>query len=231
MVNENKGIRERISTVREKIAGSAARAGRDAAEIKLLGVTKTRTVEEMLEAAPWVDAIGENRVQEAAAKRQGWPSTVALEWRLIGHLQSNKARKALALFDALDSLDSVDLAQIVERVAAESGRIVPILIEVNTSGEASKTGLDPKAFPELLDFILACPHLRLDGLMTIGPLTDDEAQVRGAFARLREMASRARRDSGLSMPVLSMGMSGDFEWAVLEGSTMVRIGTSLFGPR
>lgn len=229
MVNDN--IKARISGVREKIASAAARAGRDASEVKLVGVTKTRTVEEMLEAAPLIDFIGENRIQEAVLKKQDWPENIVLEWRMIGHLQSNKVRKALTLFDTVDSLDSVGLAQTVERVAADLDRTVSVLVEVNTSGENSKTGVDPDAFMELLDRVLSYPHLNLQGLMTIGPLTDNETQVRKAFAHLREMTFQARLRSGLPLPVISMGMSGDFEWAILEGSTMVRIGTSLFGAR
>jgi pyridoxal phosphate enzyme (YggS family) len=224
-------IEGRIAAVKERMAQSALRAGRQVSEIKLMAVTKTRTVEEMLTAAAHVDALGENRVQEAASKKQNWPDSAKVEWRLIGHLQSNKVRKALATFDSLDSLDSSGLAVAVERVAAESGRVVPVLIEVNTSGESNKTGADMESFPELLDRVLGWSHLKLEGLMTVGPLTDHEPQVRNAFGRLREMASRARLESGLPLPVLSMGMSGDFEWAILEGSTCVRIGTSLFGAR
>lgn len=232
MVNENTSIiKDHIRAVRDRMASSAARAGRKASEIALMGVTKTRTVDEMLEAAPLIDCLGENRVQEAASKKQAWPSDVEIEWRLIGHLQSNKVRKALALFDALDSLDSVDLALTVERIAAELNQTVCVLIEINTSGEASKTGAEPQEFPALLDCVAGCAHLKLQGLMTMGPLTDNEVQVRKAFASLREMAEEAKKRSGLSLPVLSMGMSGDLEWAILEGSTMVRIGTSLFGHR
>jgi pyridoxal phosphate enzyme (YggS family) len=210
---------------------SAARAGREVSEVKLMAVTKTRTVEEMLAAAPLVDALGENRVQEAASKKIDWPGSAKAEWHLIGHLQRNKVRKALALFDALDSLDSVEVALAAERAAGEEGRVVPVLIEVNTSGEDNKTGGGVQNFPELLDCVLGCSHLKLDGFMTIGPLTEDEARVRGAFAQLREMAFQARMRSGLPLPVLSMGMSGDFEWAIAEGSTCVRIGTLLFGAR
>ncbi|MDR2528895.1 MAG: YggS family pyridoxal phosphate-dependent enzyme [Synergistaceae bacterium] len=226
MVKERAGIKDRIAAVRERIERSA---GRRAAEVKLMAVTKTRTVEEMLEAAPLVDALGENRVQEAAAKKRDWSGSV--QWRLIGRLQSNKVRKALTLFDALDSLDSEKLAVDVERIAGELRRDVPVLIEVNTSGEVSKTGVAPRDFPRLLERVLACPRLKLEGLMTIGPLTDDEARVRSAFAHLREMVADARKASGLALPVLSMGMSGDYEWAILEGSTLVRIGTLLFGAR
>jgi pyridoxal phosphate enzyme (YggS family) len=128
-------------------------------------------------------------------------------------------------------VDSADLARALDRSAEAAGRVLPVLLEVNTSGEPSKTGIAPQQFSELADGVLACSHLRLEGLMTIGPLTDDEARIRDAFASLREMASRARIRSGLLLPVLSMGMSGDFEWAILEGSTMVRIGPALFGAR
>ena len=224
-------VKNRVEAIREIMTESASRVGRNVSKIKLLAVTKTRTAEEMLEAAPFVDGLGENRVQEAASKKQDWPASVTAEWRMIGHLQSNKARKAVALFNFLDSIDSEDIARAVERIAAEENRIVPVLLEVNVSGEVNKTGLAPKDFPALLDRVLECRRLRLDGLMTIGPLSSDEATARGAFAMLREMAEDARLRSGLPLPVLSMGMSDDFESAILEGSTMIRIGTSLFGPR
>jgi len=217
------------------MAESASRAYRDVSGIKLLAVTKTRTMEEMQEAAPFVDGFGENRVQEAASKKQNCPASTGPEWRLIGHLQSNKARKAVALFDSLDSIDSENIARAVERIAAEENKIIPVLLEVNTSGEASKTGIAPDDFPALLDCVLECRHLRLDGLMTIGPLllgppAGNEA-VRRAFAMLRALAENAGLRSGLPLPVLSMGMSDDFELAIAEGSTMIRVGTSLFGPR
>ncbi|MDR1875157.1 MAG: YggS family pyridoxal phosphate-dependent enzyme [Synergistaceae bacterium] len=229
MVENSTGAR--ALALREKILSGAARAGRNAADIRLVGVTKTRTIEEMLEVASLIDAIGENRVQEALTKKEQWPSDVKIEWRMIGHLQSNKVRRAVTVFDALDSLDSVGLVRAVERAASEAGHVVPVLIEVNTSGETTRTGAAPGDFPGLIDCVMESPHLNLQGLMTIGPLTDDEAQVRNAFARLREMASDARLRTGLPLPVLSMGMSLDFEWAILEGSTMVRIGTAMFGPR
>ncbi len=224
-------VEENVASVRERIARCADRAGRKASEIRLVGVTKTRSVEEMRAAAPLIDAIGENRVQEALAKRALWAPGSGPEWRLIGHLQKNKARKAVEIFDSVDSVDSVALASTLDRIALELGRSLPVLIEVNTAEEASKTGIAPGAFPELLDHVLLCPRLVLRGVMTIGPLTEDEVRVRRAFASLRELLDRARARSGQDLPVLSMGMSGDFEWGILEGSTMVRIGTALFGPR
>ena len=224
-------IKDRIEAMRERIAESASRAARYASEIKLIAVTKTRTVKEMLEAEPFVDGLGENRVQEAASKKQDWPVSKELDWRMIGHLQSNKARKAVALFDSLDSLDSETIVRAVERVVAEENRVIPILLEVNTSGEASKTGVTPADFLALLDVVMECRHLRLDGFMTMAPFVSDEAAVRRAFAMLRTLAEDARRRSGLPLPILSMGMSDDFESAIAEGSTMIRIGTFLFGPR
>ena len=224
-------IEDNVSAVRERIVRCAERAGRRASEIRLGGVTKMRTVEEMRRAAPLIDAIGENRVQEALSKRQEWGEGDGPEWRLIGHLQKNKARRAVEVFDSVDSVDSMGIASTLDRIAMELDRSLPVLIEVNTAGEASKTGIEPGDFPELLDHVLNSQHLTLQGLMTIGPLTDDEAQVRRAFASLRELWGRARSSSGRELPILSMGMSGDFEWGILEGSTMVRIGTALFGPR
>lgn len=224
-------IEDNVSAVRERIVRCAERAGRRASEIRLVGVTKMRTVEEMRRAAPLIDAIGENRVQEALSKRQEWGEGDGPEWRLIGHLQKNKARRAVEVFDSVDSVDSMGIASTLDRIAMELDRSLPVLIEVNTAGEASKTGIEPGNFPELLDHVLNSQHLTLQGLMTIGPLTDDEAQVRRAFASLRELWGRARSSSGRELPILSMGMSGDFEWGILEGSTMVRIGTALFGPR
>ena len=225
---------ERAGEIRERMALAAAKAGRNPDDVLLVAVTKTRTVQEMLAAVPFAGAIGENRIQEAESKRKAWPlegAAAALPWRLIGHLQGNKARKAMELFDTVDSLDSLALAERLERVAGELGRTLPVLIEVNMAQELSKTGIAPEEFDGLLERVLTLPHLRLEGLMTIGPLTEDEASVRRAFAGLRGLAEEARGQAGLPLPILSMGMSGDFEWAIQEGSTMVRIGSALFGPR
>ncbi|MCR5346436.1 MAG: YggS family pyridoxal phosphate-dependent enzyme [Fretibacterium sp.] len=226
-------IEERAGEILDRMARAAAKAGKTPGDILLVAVTKTRTVQEMLSAATFAGAIGENRVQEAEEKKKIWPSENApdLPWRLIGHLQCNKVRKAMGLFDTVDSLDSSALAERLERIAGEMGHTLPVLIEVNTAQEMSKTGIDPKDFDSLLERVLNLPHLRLEGLMTIGPLTEDESSVRRAFAGLRDLALGARERSGLPLPVLSMGMSGDFEWAIQEGSTMVRIGSALFGPR
>ncbi|MBQ7155826.1 MAG: YggS family pyridoxal phosphate-dependent enzyme [Synergistaceae bacterium] len=214
-----------------RIQNALERAGRKD-KTAFVAVSKTRTVEEMQEAEKFscIDFFGENRVQEAEAKRKIYGAS-RLRWRLIGHLQGNKARKAVELFDSIDSIDSVDLAVRVDRIAGELGKVMPVLIEVNTSGEASKSGIDREDFSELADKILTLSNLRLEGLMTVGPITDSEREIAAAFASLRELSEQARVQTGLTLPVLSMGMSGDFEIAIREGSTMVRIGTLLFGQR
>ena len=217
--------------VYDRIQSALSRAGRKDRVI-FAAVSKTRTVEEMHEAEEFscIDCFGENRVQEAEAKRKVYGSS-RLPWRLIGHLQANKARKAVELFDAIDSIDSPELAERVDRIAGELGKVMPVLLEVNTSGEASKSGTDPANLLPLAEKVMTLSNLRLEGLMTVGPLTDSERDIRNAFAELRGLTEKARTLTGLALPVLSMGMSGDFELAIQEGSTMVRIGTLLFGPR
>lgn len=230
MVNH---IKENLARVQEEIRNAAVACGRRGEEVQLIAVTKTRSIEEMAEAVrQGVRFMGENRVQELLEKRPRWPEGLDVEWRLIGHLQRNKARKALGAVDTVDSVDSPQLASALSRIAGEEGRTLSVLLEVNTSGEASKMGVPPDEARSLLDFIIEnCPALRPEGFMTIGPLSDDERLVRGAFARLRSIAEAAREGAGLPLPELSMGMSGDFPWAIGEGSTMVRIGSALFGPR
>ncbi len=214
-----------------RIQAARDRAGRKDS-INFVAVSKTRTADEMKEAEKFtcIDFFGENRVQEAESKRESY-GVSSIGWRLIGHLQGNKARKAVELFDTIDSIDSPELAERVDRIAGEYGKIMPVLLEVNTSGEAAKSGISPEDFTMLFESVMPLRNIRLDGLMTVGPLTDSERDIRASFALLRELSERARRSSGLELPVLSMGMSGDFELAILEGSTMVRIGTLLFGPR
>ena len=217
--------------VYDRIQSALSRAGRKD-KVIFAAVSKTRTVDEMHEAENFacIDCFGENRVQEAEAKRKVY-GTSRLAWRLIGHLQANKARKAVELFDAIDSIDSPELAERVDRIAGELGKTMPVLLEVNTSGEASKSGTNPENLLQLAEKVITLPNLRLEGLMTVGPLTDSERKIRNAFAELRGLSEKARTLTGLPLPVLSMGMSGDFEMAIQEGSTMVRIGTLLFGPR
>ena len=215
----------------ERIQNAITKAGRTD-KVLFTAVSKTRSVDEMKEAEKisWVDYFGENRVQEAEAKRKSYGAS-RLQWRLIGHLQANKARKAIELFDSIDSVDSIELAERLNRIAGEFNKVMPGLIEVNTSGEESKSGIAPENFSRLLDFVAEQKNLRLDGLMTVGPLTEDELKIRAAFANLRTLHEKAKASTGLTLPILSMGMSDDFELAILEGSTMIRIGTLLFGPR
>ena len=218
-------IFDRINNARDK-------SGREREKIYFVAVSKTRTIQEMQEAEKFscIDFFGENRVQEAAQKISIYGER-RIAWRLIGHLQANKARKALEIFDYIDSVDSIELANKLNRIASELGRVVKILIEVNTSGEESKTGVAPENFASLLDSVMNSKNLFLEGLMTVGPITDNEKETRAAFAHLRKLRDSAKISTGLELPVLSMGMSGDFESAILEGSTMVRIGTLLFGAR
>ncbi len=215
----------------ERIEKARIKAGRND-RIYFTAVSKTRTVDEMREAEKFlcIDFFGENRVQEAETKRPAFVDS-RLQWRLIGHLQANKVRKALEIFDTIDSIDSIELSDRVNRIAGEMNRKVRILIEVNTSGEESKSGIAPENFSRLLEHTITLPNLNLEGLMTVGPLTDNERDIRSAFANLRTLTENARRSAGLALPIISMGMSDDFELAILEGSTMIRIGTLLFGPR
>lgn len=230
MVNN---VESRLLSIRQRIADAAARAGRLPADVRLVAVSKKHSVEEMVAmAALSVEAFGENRVQEAQAKRESWPDVPSPQWRLIGHLQTNKARKALSLFDTVDSVDSTSLARHLDRIAGEEGRILPILLEVNTSGEISKNGVTPEGLPGLVEFVLeSCPALRPEGLMTLGPLSMEESVTRRSFSLLRELREEVEERFAHPMKELSMGMSGDFEWGILEGATMVRVGTALFGPR
>ncbi len=226
------GIVENLARLEDRISRACDRAGRARSGITLVAVSKTRPAEDIVAAArAGVTDIGENRVQEAAAKKPGVP--VPLRWHLVGHLQTNKAGRALELFDVIHSVDSARLAEAIQRRCAAVGTNATVLVEVNTSGEASKFGVTPDDLPRLLDAVAALDRLRLAGLMTIGPgfaVTDPEAS-RPCFRDLARLAADARRRLGLPLPHLSMGMSSDFEQAIEEGATLVRVGTALFGPR
>ncbi|NCC61748.1 MAG: YggS family pyridoxal phosphate-dependent enzyme [Verrucomicrobiae bacterium] len=225
-------IQNNLHHVLEKIADAVRKSGRNDEDVRLVAVTKTYPVEDILEAVRCgVVSVGENRVQELAEKRSLW-SGPPIEWRLIGHLQGNKVRKALECASTVDSLDSLSLARSLARIAEEKKICLPVLIEVNTSGEESKHGAAPSEAALLLESVMKeCPVLHVEGLMTVGPLTDDEAEVRRAFALLRKIRDSLSEAFGLRLKELSMGMSGDYEWAVQEGSTMVRIGSAIFGKR
>jgi pyridoxal phosphate enzyme (YggS family) len=217
-------IAANLERVRERLARAAERAGRRPTDVLLIAVSKTVEVERIRAAVEaGVAALGENRVQEAKGKIAELGQPVA--WHLIGHLQTNKARDAVELFDVIHSLDRVELARELERRAGARGQVVEALLQVNVGGESSKGGVGPDAVSETLDAIGKLPHLRVRGLMTIPPEVERADDARPWFRRLRELGERH------GLPELSMGMSHDFEVAVEEGATMVRVGTAIFGPR
>jgi pyridoxal phosphate enzyme (YggS family) len=228
------GFVERYSAVRARIASAAARAGRDPASVVLVGASKTVEAGRLREAvAAGLSALGENRVQEARDKIAELEDLKArVHWHLIGHLQSNKAKLAATLFDWVHSVDSEDLARELDRRAAEAGKKLSVLVEVNTSGEQSKFGVAPAAVLGLLNVVTACSALEPRGLMTVGPLTDDVEASRSVFRELARLLGEAQRAfPGARLDQLSTGMSADFEIAIEEGATIVRVGTALFGPR
>jgi pyridoxal phosphate enzyme (YggS family) len=227
-------LRERLDGVRRRIESCARQVGRDPAEITLVAVSKThpaQLVQLAIEAG--VADLGENRVQEAEGKVKEVGRDRA-RWHLIGLLQANKARRAVALFDLIHSVDSVQLARRLDRLCVEEGRErLPVLIQVDLAGEESKSGATEEELPELVSVVTSCERLRLTGLMTLPPFFEDAEQVRPYFRRLRELrdALGSRMDFGDARGELSMGMSHDYEVAIEEGTTMVRIGTAIFGPR
>jgi pyridoxal phosphate enzyme (YggS family) len=225
-------IAQRRTRVLERIAGAAAAAGRRAEEITLVAVSKTVDADAVR--AAWAAGqrlFGENRAQELRAKSR-LLSDLPIEWHFVGSLQTNKVRLVLPLATLIHSVDRAELAEQIAR-RLPPGATYPILVQVNTSREASKSGVSPEALPALLDRIAGLPRLRVEGLMTIGPLTEDAEATRAAFALLRRLrdAERARGRVGAPLTDLSMGMSGDLELAIAEGATIVRVGTDLFGPR
>jgi pyridoxal phosphate enzyme (YggS family) len=223
-------FKRRADAVRSRIAQACALAGRGADEVELLAVTKSQPAEAVDFAARYgIRAVGENRVQEAADKRSR--TSAAVSWELIGHLQSNKARLAALNFSRIQSVDSEKLVETLDRIAGELGKTLPILLQVNAGNDPAKSGVEPDEAPRLLAAALARRNLRVEGLMTVAPLSDDPAVARRTFANLRSIRDRLVADAGASLPELSMGMSGDMDEAVAEGSTIVRIGSALFGPR
>ena len=224
-------FRGRLDEVRDRIARAAERCGRDPRQVLLVGVVKTVPLEVIAEAlALGLADLGENRVQEAGT-HIGALGRDAARWHMIGHLQRNKVGLAVEMFDRLHGLDSVELAEAASRRALAIRRRLSVLVEVNVSGEASKFGSAPEVLDPLLERIAGMPGLALDGLMTVGARVARPEEARAGFARLRALRDRAESTLGLKLPELSMGMSGDFEVAVEEGATMVRVGTALFGAR
>ena len=223
-------LAENLASIRQRIAAACARAGRDPASVTLLAVSKGMPPELVREAADaGLTLFGENKVQEARAKIPLCPGR--LRWHLIGHLQSNKCRDAVAFSEMIHSVDSVELAGEIQKAADKRAKIMPVLLEVNLAGEASKFGFKPDAVMAAIPLINALPRLEIHGLMTIAPWAQDPEKVRPVFRKLHDLKTRCEETLGAPLPHLSMGMSGDFEVAIEEGATIVRIGTALFGAR
>ncbi|HET6363532.1 MAG TPA: YggS family pyridoxal phosphate-dependent enzyme [Nitrospirota bacterium] len=225
-------IADNLKTVTDRIASAAKSSGRDLSSVKLVVVTKTVGVDRIREA---VDAgasiLGENRVQEAKEKIEKLGPIAS--WHLIGHLQTNKAKYAVKLFYLIHSVDSLELAKEIDKQAAKIGKVQDVLIEVSISGEASKAGVAPENAAALIKDAVKLKNISIKGLMTIPPFSDNPEDSRPYFKKLRELSESVERENipGVSMKELSMGMSGDFEVAIEEGSTMVRVGTAIFGKR
>lgn len=230
-------IRARLAQVRERIAACAERHGRAPAEVTLIAVSKTHPAEMVREAfAAGARDFGENRVQEADEKVPALEG-VSARWHLIGHLQSNKARRAVRLFDVIHSIDSLSLAERLERLCLEEERArLPVLVQIDLVGEATKDGADEAELPALIERLKSCERLQLVGLMTLPPFFSEVERVRPYFRRLRELRDEWQRRGafgadGVVVGELSMGMSHDYEIAIAEGATMVRVGTAIFGAR
>ena len=221
-------IRERHERLLVRLRSAAEANGHDPDRLRIVAITKTHPVEVVRRAVEaGLTRLGENRIQEAEPKIAAVPTA---EWHLVGHLQSNKARRAVTSFDAIHSIDGADLLRRVAAIAAEEDRTPRLLLQVNVSGEASKSGMAAEALatPEL---IAAAREAGIVGLMTIAPMGASVSEARAVFAGLRDLRDRLRQATGLELPELSMGMSADAEAAAAEGATLVRIGTALFGPR
>jgi pyridoxal phosphate enzyme (YggS family) len=219
-----------LISIQQKIAAACERAGRDVNSVTLLAVTKGQPPEAVNEAARLgLTLFGENKVQEAKAKIP--LCSGKLRWQMIGHLQSNKCRDAVDLFGMIQSVDSLNLAQEISKRAEQAGKRMPILLEVNAVGEASKFGYRPGQLLADLEQINSLPRIEILGLMTVPPWSPVAENVRPVFRQIRELKEHCEKILGASLPHLSMGMSGDFEVAIEEGATLVRIGTALFGPR
>lgn len=221
-------ISENLARVRETIERACRGAGREPDSIAICAVTKSVPPDDVRAAArAGIRIFGENRVQEAESKIPLLQDLEGLvDWRMIGHLQGNKARRAIELFDAIDSVDSFALAERLGKLGVEAGAPVRVLVEVKTAKDLAKSGIPREGAVEAIGRIREIPGLRVEGLMTMAPLTDDPREVRASFAGLRDVRERAGGPGGL--PVLSMGMSSDYPIAIEEGATMVRIGTALF---
>jgi PLP dependent protein len=223
-------IAENLERVREQIAQAAAKSGRSADDVELVAITKTHPAEKVREAYEAGQSLfGESRVQEARVKIPELPSS--LRWHFVGHLQKNKIRHALPLFEMIHSVDSLALAQDMDRVAEEEGLRPRMLLEVNVAGEGSKFGFSSDKLREQMEQLLALPRLSILGLMTIPPLTPEPEASQRYFVQLRDLRDRLQTEFHVDLAQLSMGMTNDFPIAVEEGATLVRVGTAIFGER
>jgi PLP dependent protein len=228
---QTNSIAANLDHVNKRIERASARAGRRADEITIVAVSKTFSAETIRAAYDaGLRQFGENRVQEFEAKQ---PKLAELDatWHFIGHLQRNKARRAVELFDRIDSVDSLALTQRLEAAAAGAAKRLPVLVEVHLGGEATKSGVTEADLPALAEGFASLAHVELRGLMTIPPYSDDPERARPYFRKLRELRDALSAKVGRPLPVLSMGMSHDFEVGIEEGATEIRVGTSLFGER
>jgi pyridoxal phosphate enzyme (YggS family) len=234
MTSDTEGLAGRLAQVRSRIASAAQRSGRKSDDVKLIAVSKTHPAQVLCDAiARGVTDLGENRVQEADEKI-GEVGRDAAGWHLIGHLQSNKARRAVQLFDVIHSLDSAALALKLDLACHDVERDdLPVLIQVDLGHEVTKTGVDESELPQLIEAVSGCERLSLIGLMTLPPFFDDAEQARPFFMKLRELRDRfaSLGAFGKHPGELSMGMTNDFEVAIEEGATMIRVGTAIFGER
>ncbi|WP_116348170.1 YggS family pyridoxal phosphate-dependent enzyme [Alkalilimnicola ehrlichii] len=227
-------LKHNVEAIRSRIAAACARVGRDPAEVRLLPVSKTVPIDRLrLAYAVGCREFGENKVQEAHHKAEATADLEEVRWAVIGHLQTNKAKYVARFASEFQALDSLRLAEALERRLQVEGRALDVFVQVNTSGEASKFGLPPEDVVGFVGKLSAYPALRVRGLMTLALLSGDPARVRPCFERLRRLRERLRQETsiGLEMNELSMGMSGDFELAVEEGATTVRVGQAIFGAR
>jgi len=223
-------IKENLELIIEKIAGAARRAGRSPEDITLVAVSKTHPAEAIEAAVKFgVTDIGESRIQEAEPKLETLGNIA--RWHMIGHLQTNKVKKAVAAFDIIQSVDSLKLATEIDRRAGQIGKKIKCLIEINSAGEAAKSGISLNNAMDLIQNTKDLENIQLKGIMTIGPLTDDGQLIRDAFRKTRKLFEQGRSLIGDQFDILSIGMSDDFEIAIEEGSNMVRIGTAIFGQR
>jgi hypothetical protein len=223
-------IAESLERVREQIARAATKSGRSADDVELVAVTKTHPAEKVRQAVEAGQSLfGESRVQEARAKIPELPSN--LRWHFVGHLQKNKIRHALPLFEMIHSVDSLGLAQDINRIAEEQGVHPRVLLEVNVAGEGSKFGFAPDTLREQMEELLTLPRLSIEGLMCIPPLAIESEDSRKFFVQVRELRDSLEKEFNMKLPQLSMGMTQDFPIGIDEGATLVRVGTAIFGER